>query len=255
MTDASGNADFKLNFTAGPGARHITATATDPAGNTSEFSAAVGQLLNISTRLRVQTGENVLIAGFIVTGANPKRVIVRGLGPSLSAGGVADALTDPTLELHDGQGALLVVNDDWKDTQAAEIQSTGIPPTDARESAIVRTLPANAAYTAVVRGKGDSQGTAVVEAYDLDQAASSTLANISTRGLVVGGNDILIGGFIAGNGTTRVIVRALGPSLAQSGVSQPLADPTLELHDGNGGVVATNDSWRSTQESESSQRK
>jgi len=248
-TDANCTASFNVNLPQIAEGQRVTATATDPSGNTSEFSAALGQLLNISTRLRVQTGENVLIGGFIITGSDPKKVIIRGIGPSLS-GTVSGFLANPTLELHAGS-TTLATNDDWKindqtgQSQQAEIEATTIPPTNDLESAIVKTLPAGSAgYTAVLRGKNNTTGIGVVEAYDLDQAANSKLANISTRGLVETGDQLLIGGFIAGNGLTKVIVRAIGPSLINSGVQGALQDPTLELHDGNGGTIATNDNWK-----------
>ena len=244
ITDGSGNASFDAPIASGG---LITSTATDAAGNTSEFSQSIGQLLNISTRLRVRTGENVLIGGFIVTGSDPKKVIVRGIGPSISS---FEFLQDPTLELFDGNNQSLAFNDNWKirpdgSSQQAEIQATTIPPIDDREPALVRTLPAgNAGYTAVVRGKNDSIGLAVVEAYDLDAGANSTLANVSTRGFVETGNNILIGGFIPGNGVVRVIVRALGPTLSNFGVTDPLQDPTLEVRDASGTITLTNDNWR-----------
>ena len=202
------------------------------------------QLLNISTRLRVETGDNALIGGFIVTGSQPKRVILRAIGPSLSNNGIAGALADPTLELVGGDGVSLALNDNWKDTQRAEIEATTIPPTADAESAIVRTLnPGN--YTAVVRGKNNTTGVAVIEAYDLNQSADSRLANISTRGLVQTGTNVMIGGFIVGGeGNAKVIVRAIGPSLSQQGVANPLADPTLQLVDGNGAPLESNDNWR-----------
>ena len=245
-TDGNGNVSFDASVTRGA---LITSTATDPAGNTSEFSQSIGQLLNISTRLRVRTGQNVLIGGFIVVGSDPKRVLLRGIGPSLASRGISDGLQDPTLELVDGNGQSLAVNDNWKDTQRAAIEATGIPPGDDREPAIIRTVPAGtSAYTAVVRGKGDATGVALVEAYDLDQAANSELANVSTRGFVETGNGVLIGGFIAGNGVVKVIVRALGPALTSSGVTAPLQDPVLDVRDANGTLTLSNDSWRSTQE-------
>jgi hypothetical protein len=267
---ANCNASFNMSVPQIGGAQRVTATATDPSGNTSEFSAAnpilnptptptptatPGQLLNISTRLRVQTGDNVLIGGFIITGTAPKRVIVRGIGPSL-AQFFPDFLADPTLELHDGSGTTLATNDNWKtkpdgSSQQAEIEATGIPPTNDLESALVTTLPANnGAYTAILRGKNDTIGIGVVEAYDLDTAVNSKLANISTRGLVETGNDVLIAGFITGNGVTRVIIRAIGPTLGNAGVPNPLLDPTLELFNGSGTSMAMNDDWRMTQEAE-----
>jgi hypothetical protein len=167
-------------------------------------------------------------------------------------------LADPILELHQG-GTTLATNDNWKtrsdgSSQQAEIEATTIPPTNDLESAIVATLPANGGgYTAVVRGKDNTTGIGVVEAYDLDQAANSKLANISTRGLVETGNSILIGGFIAGNGVTKVIVRAIGPTLANAGVTNPLQDPTLELHDGSGTTIRSNDNWKTREDGSSQQ--
>jgi T5SS/PEP-CTERM-associated repeat protein len=215
-------------------------------------------LLNISTRLNVQTGDNVLIGGFIITGTDPKKVIIRGIGPSLANVGVQGFLADPILELHDAS-TTLETNDDWKtrsdgSSQQAEIEATTIPPTNDLESAIVRTLPANnASYTAVVRGKDNTTGIGVVEAYDLDQAANSKLGNISTRGFVNSGDNVLIGGFITGNGLTKVMVRAIGPSLTNFGVANPLQDPTLELHDSNGVTIRSNDNWKTREDGSSQQ--
>jgi hypothetical protein len=203
------------------------------------------QLGNISSRVNVGTGNNVLIAGFIVTGTQPKKVIIRAIGPSLPIAGV---LADPVLELHDAAGQLLAVNDNWGESPNSQaiIDST-VPPTHNKESAIVATL-APAAYTAVVGGVNAGTGLAVVEVYDLDTTAQSKLANISTRAPVQTGNNILIGGFIVlGQQPQNVIVRALGPSLPFGGT---LADPTLELHDGNGAQLAANDDWRTTQQAE-----
>ena len=212
-------------------------------------------LLNISTRLNVQTGDNVLIGGFIVTGTVPKKVILRAIGPSLASGNppIADALADPILELHEPDGTV-ITNDNWKDTQEAEIIASTIPPTNDLESAIVATLNPGA-YTAIVSGKNGGTGVGLVEAYDLDQAAASQLANISTRGFVETGDNVLIGGFIvggAGGGSASVIVRAIGPSLANANPPVPgaLADPFLELHDGNGATIASDDNWKDTQEAE-----
>ena len=193
-------------------------------------------------------GDNVLIGGFIVTGTQPKKVIVRAIGPSL-ASFFPDALADPVLELRDSAGALIRSNDNWRNDQEAEIIATGIPPSSDLESAIVATLPANSsAYTAIVRGANNGTGIGVVEAYDLDRTVDSKLANISTRGFVQTGDNVLIGGLIVlGQNPLRVIVRAIGPSLPVPGA---LIDPTLELHDGNGALIASNDNWRSDQEAE-----
>ncbi len=202
---------------------------------------------NISTRISVGTDDNVLIGGFIVTGEGDKNVIVRAIGPSLGEAGVAGALADPVLELHDGSGAIIATNDNWKATQQSAIEATTVAPTNDKESAIVKRLtPGN--YTAVVRGKNRGTGVGLVEAYGLDGTAK--LANISTRGLVQTDDNVMIGGFIILNaGTpTNVIVRAIGPSLA--GVSNALADPTLELRDGEGTLLASNDDWKDTQKTE-----
>lgn len=214
------------------------------------FDMEPATLANISTRLRVETGDDVLIGGFIVTGTQPKEVIVRAIGPSLP---LAGALPDPTLELRNGQGSLIWFNDDWESgtpgfpSQRLEIIATGIPPNHSQEAAIVAELPANgSAYTAIVRGFQDATGIGVVEAYDLNRTANSKLANISTRGLVQTGDNVLIAGtIVTGGPSQRVLVRALGPSLPVPG---PLADPTLELRDGQGALLAENDDWESTQE-------
>ncbi|MEY2565464.1 MAG: hypothetical protein QOH88_3657 [Verrucomicrobiota bacterium] len=205
-----------------------------------------GTLLgNVSSRLRVETGDQALFAGFIITGTQPKKIIIRAIGPSL---GFADKLANPILELHDGTGALIRTNDDWKvredgSSQQAEIEATTIPPTNELESAIVATLPANGAgYTVIVRGVNNGTGIGVVEAYDLDQAADSTLANISTRGLTQTGDNVLIAGTIVlGTAPQRVLVRAIGTSLTVPG---KLQNPTLELRNANGAILAANDDWR-----------
>ena len=209
-------------------------------------SASPPQLLNISTRMRVETGDNALIGGFIVTGEQPKRVILRAIGPSLTQRGVVGALADPTLELRAPDGSVIMANDNWRENQQTEIQNSGVPPENDLEAAIVATLPAGGStYTAIVRGKSDTTGVGLVEAYDLEQAADSRLANISTRGLVQTGSNVMIGGFIVGgSGNARVVIRGIGPSLTQRGVANPLADPTLELFDSNGTRLETNDNWR-----------
>ncbi|MGH8165564.1 MAG: hypothetical protein ACREP1_14655, partial [Rhodanobacteraceae bacterium] len=202
-----------------------------------------------STRLKVLTDDNVLIGGFIVTGKDAKEVIVRAIGPSLGKAGVSGALADPVLELHKPDGSV-VTNDNWQATQKAAIIATGVAPTDDKESAIVATLaPGN--YTAAVRGKNNGTGIGLVEAYDLDQAASSQLANISTRGFVDTGDNVMIGGFIIGGGAAAtnatVLVRAIGPSLIGAGIGNALQDPTLELRDANGNLLKSNDNWKTSQ--------
>ena len=205
------------------------------------LTAAPTTLANISTRLRVETGDSVLIGGFIVTGTQDKKVIVRAIGPSLP---LADKLVNPTLELRNSAGALLDSNDDWVNSpdKQAILDST-IPPSNDLESAIVATLPAhNASYTAIVRGLNNTTGIGVVEVYDLDRSVDSKLANIATRGLVQTGDTVLIAGTIVlGQSSQKVIVRAIGPSLSIAG---RLLDPTLELRDANGGVIRANDNWR-----------
>jgi hypothetical protein len=203
------------------------------------------QLQNISTRARVLTGDNVLIGGFIITGTDPKKVIVRALGPSITSNGVpvAGRLMDPILELHAGNTT--TTNDNWRSTQQAEILASGVAPTNDAESAIVATLaPGN--YTAVVRGVGGSTGIGLVEVYDLSQASLSLLGNISSRGFVDVNDNVMIGGFIIGpvdRSNPRIVVRALGPSLSSSGVPNTLQNPILELHDASGTTINTNDDW------------
>ena len=223
-----------------------TATATATATPTASPTATPAQLLNISTRANVLTGDNILIGGFIITGNNPKKVLIMAKGPSLNVNGtpVPGRMLDPTLELHAGNGSLMTSNDNWKDSpERAQIEATGLAPSDDRESAILRTLDPGV-YTGVLIGKNNSTGIASVEIYDVD-ANDSILGNISSRGLVDTGDNVMIGGFIAGNqnGNTKVLVRGIGPSL-QGKVPNPLSDPILELHDSNGNTLETNDNWK-----------
>ncbi len=225
---------------------------TTPGGNVSGGGTVYrlnivpqAALLNISTRLNVGTGNDVLIGGFIVTGTLPKQVVVRALGPTLAEFGVSGAMADPVLELHEPDGTV-ITNDNWKDTQESEITATTVAPSNNLESAIVASLPPGA-YTAIVRGNGNTTGVALIEAYDLDQTVDSQLANISTRGVVDTGDNVLIGGFIVGGPDgveSTAIVRALGPSLSGAAGPSVLADPNLELHDSDGTVIASNDDWK-----------
>ena len=233
--------------TASPSA---TATATPTPTATPTASATPAQLLNISSRLRVQSGDNALFAGIIITGNDPKKVLFRALGPSVKSNNapVPGRLTDPVLELHDDSGALITSNDNWKDSpQHTEIEASGLAPQDEKESAILLTLN-KGSYTVIVRGKDQAMGIGLVEAYDLDQAADSILANISTRGFVETGDHVLIGGFIAGNhsANTKILVRAIGPSLKNT-LPNALDDTFLELYDRNGALVANNDNWKDNQ--------
>ena len=199
---------------------------------------------NISTRLKVETGDDVLIGGFIITGTQSKNVVLRALGPSLPVSG---ALANPYLELHNSAGTIIASNDNWRDTQEAAIEATGIAPTNDAESAIFTTLaPGN--YTAIVGLAAGATGIGLVEVYDLDGPEGSTFANLSTRGLVETGDNVMIGGFIiVGGDSINILIRGLGPSLPLTGT---LLDPTLELYDADGALIASNDNWRDTQEAE-----
>lgn len=218
------------------------ATPTPTPGATATPAA---QPLNLSTRLRVQGGDYVGIGGLIITGSAPKQVLLRGIGPSLTGFGVQDALADPVMELHGPTGFTTVTNDNWRDTQSAEIKATGIPPNDNLESAIVATLNPGQ-YTAIVSGKNNASGVALIEAYDLDQAAASKLGNISTRAFVDTGSNVVIAGFILGNNSaaTSIVLRGIGPSLTKLGVPNALTNPTLELRNSAGTLLFANDDWQ-----------
>ncbi len=205
------------------------------------------QALNLSTRMRVQTGDNVGIGGFIITGSAPRHVLLRAIGPSLTQFGIPDALADPAMELNGSGGFVTITNDNWREdpAQEAAILATGIPPAHNLESAIDATL-APGAYTAIVRGTGNTSGVALVEVYDLSQTVPGKLANISTRAFVGTGSNVVIAGFILGgnSGHARIVVRGIGPSLTATGVPDALANPTLELRDNNGTLLAFNNDWQ-----------
>lgn len=210
-------------------------------------------LVNISTRLQVLTGDNVLDGGFIITGTGNKRVLIRGLGPSLASSGIEGVLADPIIELHSGTtNDIIASNDNWKNNQQDEIAATGLAPTNDFEAALV-TILAPGAYTVIERGKLATTGVGLIELYDLAAGTGPELANISTRGFVATGSNVMIAGLIIANNSSendQVIVRGLGPSLGAFGITNPLTDPVLELHDVNGTLIASNDDWQDTQQAE-----
>ena len=205
--------------------------------------APLAKATNISTRGMVGTGEDVLIAGFIISGSQPKKVIVRALGPTLGTLGVNGALADPTVTVINSSNIVVASNDDWRNTQAAQIAASGFAPPNDLESAIIATLPPGS-YSAVVSGKNGGTGIGLVDVYELD-ATTSIFRDLSTRGFVGTGDNALIGGLIIGNGEQPVIVvRAIGPTLGSFGITQPLQDPTLEVRDSNGGLISFNNDWQ-----------
>jgi hypothetical protein len=232
----------------------------DVIGYDRTTSSTPGSAANISTRLPVGTDDNLLITGFIITGpqGSTKKVIVRASGPSTN---VVGALADPTLELHDNSGALIARNDNWKTTQiggiitsdqVAEIQASTVAPTNDAESALIGTLaPGN--YTAQVRGANNTTGIGVAEAFDLSLSSAAKLANVSTRGQVGSGDNLMIAGFIIVNNPLTVVVRGIGPSLTGFGVANALSNPTLELHGANGALIVANDDWKTSSNGSSQQ--
>ena len=244
-----GSGSYTVTFSGGSVATAQRAVTVSAAQNTKAdyIAAASGPqpatLANISTRAVVGTGENVMIGGFIITGTQAKRIVIRAIGPSLP---MPDKMLDPVLELHDSTGGIAGFNDNWsQNANSQEIALSGFAPTNPSEPALLVTLTPGA-YTAIVRGANQTVGTAVVEAYDLDPAANSKLANLSTRASVLTGDNILIGGLIViGQASADVIVRAIGPSLPIAGA---MVDPTLDLRDSNGAPLGFNDNWRLTQQ-------
>ena len=233
------------------GSANFTVTATDFDGATvsDNFTvnviAAPGRLVQLSTRMQVGTGQNVLIGGFIIRGTAPKRLLIRGIGPST---GLPGALANPVLELFNSSGTMIASNDNWGDApNRQDIVDTGVPPTSPNESAILTNVPTDPtflAYTAIVRGANNTTGIGLVEVYDLDSGPGSTLLNIATRGRVEVDPNALIGGFfLGGTESKRVLIRAIGPSLTGAGITGVLADPILELRDANGALVESNDDW------------
>jgi hypothetical protein len=245
VPDGSGNYLYVTVANYGPGSQSGIWVFSTDLNSFPPFVPPAKNLLNISTRAPVDLGDDAMIGGFIVQGAAPKKLLLRGLGPSLP---ITGAMANPTLEIYDSTGKQIGNNDDWVSNRLG-ILGTQLAPTSEREAALTMTLPPGA-YTAIVRDKRNQPGQSLVEVYDLDPK-DSLLGNISTRGKVGVGDDVMIGGFIIGGAQpTRVLVRALGPSLASQGVKGPLPDPVLELHNGRGTLIATNDDWQSTQQSE-----
>ena len=244
--DADSDLSYSFTITARNG---VSPIATQDFTLTVQPTPANATLVNISTRLLVQTGAKVGIGGFIITGTDAKKVLIRGMGPTLTRFGVPNALQDPVLELHDSTGAVVISNDDWKIPQETDIAATGKAPPDDHESAILLTLQPGS-YTVIESGKNGTSGVGLIELYDLDAVANSQLSNISTRGFVQTGANVMIGGFIVSgaNGSVNLIVRALGPSLAPFGIPNPLADPLLGLYNANGTLIMANDNWKDSQQ-------
>jgi hypothetical protein len=248
---SDGTVSFQYQTDDQAGAYRINLIARGPMIAQLQFQALappslLAQLGNISTRAFVGTGDDVIIGGFIVLGSGQKTLIVRAIGPSLAQSGITNPLRNPTLELHDQMGAMIAFNDNWMDApNKQEIITSGLAPTNDLESAILTSLnPGN--YTAIVRGANNGTGIALVEGYDLNMNFGSKLGNVSTRALVQTGDNVMIGGFIIVSRVTKVMIRAIGPSLTPLGVPGALANPQLELHDIHS-LIGRNDDWQTTQ--------
>jgi arylsulfate sulfotransferase len=214
----------------------------------TKFPAVGPQSTNLSTRGVVSVGDNsdnILIGGFIITGTQPKTLVFRALGPSLSDFGLSGVLSDPVLRVYNSSGTLIAANDNWQsDPRHFVLEANGLAPDNLLESATVQTL-APGTYTVIVRGKQATPGIGLVELYDLSPLSNSKLKNMSTRSLVGTLDNVLITGFTVGDvGSATVVVRALGPSLASHGISTPLSDPVLTIYDSSGSAIATNDNWQ-----------
>ena len=214
----------------------------------SPTPTAPAQLQNISSRLLIQTGNNVGIAGFVIAGSEPKKLLIRGLGPTLTQFNVTGVMPNPTLKLYDGSGSLITTNDDWKSTQAAAITATQLGPPNDVEAAILATLQPGT-YTVIQADASGAAGVGLLEVYDLDPMATSRLLNLSTRGLVQTGVQALIAGCSVAADSNDVLVRALGPSLRTLGIDNALADPVVTLYDSNANIIAANDDWKDSQQS------
>jgi len=229
--------------------RDVTCASASDCWAVGHSLTVPGGLSSISGRLGVEGGDNVLIGGFVISGTGAKQVLVRALGPTLSQFGVTGVLQNPVLELHNSAGAVILSNDNWGQAPNAQSIPPNFRPPNGLESAILINLNPGA-YTAVVRGVNNTTGVGLVEIYDLSPTSSSHLTSISARGLVQVGDGVMIAGVAVQSGSKNVLVRALGPTLAGFGISNPLANPTLELHDANGALISSNDNWKSTQQAE-----
>jgi len=242
-----------VEFLSDSGLESVPITVAAVPGGAGGIAIEPPATTNLSTRMSVQAGNGVAIAGFIISGPNPKQVLLRGLGPRLSEFQVTNALQDPTLDLHDSSGNFIASNDDWQTATNADQIPISLQPSDSREPAILAALPPGR-FTAILRGKNGAGGVGLVEIIDLRSGGTSKLTNVSTRGFVGTGENVMIGGFIlsGGSGGRMTLIRALGPTLAQSpfNIAGALTDPTLMLIDANGSVVASNNDWKSSQESE-----
>ena len=238
---------FKTGSPVLVGIQGPTPCVASPTPTPTPFPPGTAQAINLSTRMRAQTGDNVAIGGFIITGTVPKHVLLRAIGPTLVQSGITDALPDPVMELHGPGTFATITNDNWRDdpVQEAAILATGIPPANNLEAAIDALLNPGA-YTAIVKSTNNNTGVGLVEVYDLNQGVAAKLGNISTRASVSTGNNIVIAGFILGShrDNDRLVLRGIGPSLTAAGVPNALADPTLELRDGNGALLASNNDWQ-----------
>lgn len=250
VTTSSGNRTYSISYTGGDGNDVVLTLTALPTPTPTP-----GLVGNVSTRLPVGTGDNVLIEGFIVLGpgGSIKKIMVRALGPFLSQFGVTDALANPTLEIRDASDALIATNNNWRNTelggiitgdQSVEIEGSGLAPANDLESAIIANLSPGS-YTAVVRGVGNTTGTGIVDAFDMSAASPARLANVATRGLIQPGDQLMIAGLITQQGNVRAVVRAIGPSLSAFGITNALPDTILQLRDVNGAIVKENDDWQS----------
>ena len=234
-------------------ALQVLASFTLVAGATCAVVAdQPAEFANISSRLLAERGDDIIVTEFAVLGTGTEYVILRALGPSLRPFGIINPLRDPTMTLLDERGRILDSNDDWVDSPDKDaIIATGLAPSDDREPAIVHTF-SRGIYTAIVRGVRNGTGVALAELYGLSTSDETTsISGLGTRGFVGTADNVIISGvIISGIGSVPVLTRALGPSLAAAGISAPLADPTLELHDANGALIASNDNWKDTQEAE-----